>query len=328
MPLWRGLATMQDPHRDISFWVEIAGSHGTKVWDFKKQTYIKTYVLKNVPTFILDSKNPFFARSAEAISASVTLKCEKTPNGLLTCTKTSTEKKPVLFNKVIYLHPLMQTPVKIKRFTPFGSIIYKLVVFDNPKEIEKNIPFNLIPFTKELELPVDMILSRTPTDTEDEEPAPGNVIPKRLFDIHMDRVSSDSAATVSGDSGQNSADETESILEAGILHAQDSGEVNLPLGPSGSRPPNMNSFAPLATSTTEETRQPTQGADAIRPPLADLLEAGPSSAPTRSQSFPPTRKSSRLASKTTERVVIGRVTKKRPRKWIILKHKGKPYYQT
>ena len=80
---------MKDPHRDISFWVEIAGSHGSKVWDFKNQDYARTYILKNVPTFVLDSKDPFHARTAEAISAKVTLKCEKTPLGLLKCPKLS-----------------------------------------------------------------------------------------------------------------------------------------------------------------------------------------------------------------------------------------------
>ena len=69
MPLWRGLAVMRDPHKDISFWVEIAGEHGKRVWEFKRQDFVKTYTLRNVPTFVLDSKSPFSARSAEIISA-------------------------------------------------------------------------------------------------------------------------------------------------------------------------------------------------------------------------------------------------------------------
>ena len=57
MPLWRGLATMRDPHRDISFWVEIAGEQANKIWEFRRQDYIKSFSLKNVPTFLLDCRD-------------------------------------------------------------------------------------------------------------------------------------------------------------------------------------------------------------------------------------------------------------------------------
>ena len=63
MPLWRGLATLRDPHKDISFWVEIAGQQGEKIWDFTRQTNIRTYTLRNVPTWVLDARDPFVARN-------------------------------------------------------------------------------------------------------------------------------------------------------------------------------------------------------------------------------------------------------------------------
>ena len=110
MPLWRGLATMRDPHRDISFWVEIAGAQANKIWEFRRQDYIKSYSLQNVPTFLLDCKDPFMARNGSPIAAKISLKCEKTPNGLLTCSKTSTRDKPVYYNKAVsYTHLTLPT---------------------------------------------------------------------------------------------------------------------------------------------------------------------------------------------------------------------------
>ena len=310
---------MRDPHKDISFWVEIAGQQGEKIWDFTRQTNIRTYTLRNVPTWVLDARDPFVARNGSMILAKVVLKCEKTPHGLLKCSETSTKDKPVFFNKVFVLQPKLNTPMRIKRFLPNGTIIIAHLLNEIRDEMEMSIPFNLIPITGSTALPNSM--SATHTSTEGEESGPSAIIPPSRFDIYVDpQASSSNTTPPTGVSTQAQADTGESVLQAGILHAPSTGEIILPLASSGSRPPAMDTFSPLATSTTEERRQQ-QGSDAIRPPLIDLLEASPSSRP-----FLP---AGRLSRPTVDRVTVGRVTKLNKRKRrIILRTKGKPYYQT
>ena len=107
MPLWKGIAPHIDPYKDLCFWVELAGSQADLLWKFKRQTFIKSWKLTNVPCFVLDHREPGGARWAYAIEAKMTFKCEKTERGLLKCDRTEE-----YFNKLVLLHPKPQVARK------------------------------------------------------------------------------------------------------------------------------------------------------------------------------------------------------------------------
>ena len=371
MPIFIGLSPDPIQEKPRSFFVWVAGHQAELVHDFFLLSHIKDGAtsLNNVPCFMLDGRNLATAHVGYPISAKILLRTKRTPRGEWICSDTG-----VRFNKEYILIPFTRQLMACRRFMAWGTLIMAPIDNNSGGEFPDNIPITLIPITSREEMPWQTTkcfctrTSRNTTPDPNAEVEANNPrIPeefRQFFDQHdqersdpppSDLATADRRSPVElshplfNDPIDNIVSGTSptSSFQAGNFNPL-TGEINLLARPSNPRPARLQSFYPIAASTSEippsmariippEATSPikprltvlgepgpkgskimdivenlARGRDPSPPSAVDLAEAGPSSRP---DDGPPPRRSPRLTGSPRKTFKgIGRVITKRKMK--------------
>ena len=282
MPLFRGFTPHIDPHLTLSYLVEAGGSHGQRIWNFFNSDYAYGDTIQNILTFEFDDRDWRRARGGSAIKANLRLYGQKSSRGCLTCSKTGSK-----FTKVVQLLPFRHIPVRVRMFKPWGSVSTESILLFDPPDIPPQIDINMIPVTRQEELPFD---APYPT-TLSREVTPNDQSSQTEFSLFIEPTQSSSQLNSTEPLDSSTLPEAEtSMLHSGLFVQNNTGKVSLiakrsdtPIAALSHNP----HFSPMAVSTSETptnttTRQPDQNTSKalrVRIPEADASQAGPSTAP-------------------------------------------------
>ena len=240
--LWIGHVKHPSKYNCTSFYSTLAGVQGQTLFTFTRQTSIQNYTLENVSTFQLDNESPQASRKGWAVSANMTLKCQKTPHGPLTCSVSGKKYK-----KEILLHPSPNNCVTVVRFEKCGDIVTRPVNdswnADWDDDIKLGIPIKMIPLTDLGHIPISYVNPKLPGPSssrfnftaENREVFPSCRDSTLSTVVHLDQ--------------DETPRSTNSSIQAGFVISTESGSIDIISKQTETRvaPP----FAPVQTSTME-----------------------------------------------------------------------------